>query len=101
MSQPMPRRRFLQVTAASATALTGFAHAAQSAPQAAQGGDAKLRTRFQIACMTLPYSSFPLQRALQGIRKAGYAYVAWGTTHVEEGGKRAAVMPADAPPARA
>jgi sugar phosphate isomerase/epimerase len=51
--------------------------------------------------MTLPYSRFPLQRALQGIRKAGYSFVAWGTTHSEEGGKQAAVMPADAPPARA
>ena len=45
-------------------------------------------TRFQIACMTLPYSQFPLQRALTGIKAAGYRYVAWGTTHVEEDGKR-------------
>ena len=38
-------------------------------------------TRFQIACMTLPYSRFPLDRALTGIKAAGYDYVAWGTTH--------------------
>src|SRR5262245_54331720 len=101
MSASMPRRRFMQVTAAGATALTALAGAAQGAPQTAQAGDPKQRTRFQIACMTLPYSRFPLQRALQSIRKAGYSFVAWGTTHTEEGGKQAAVMPADAPPARA
>ena len=38
--------------------------------------------------MTLPYSQFPLQRALTGIKAAGYQHVAWGTTHVEEGGAR-------------
>src|SRR5262245_51872629 len=102
MAQPSSRRRFMQVSAAGLTALTGFAGRTSAAPTAG-GGEAKqkTRTRFQIACMTLPYSRFPLQRALQGIRKAGYSYVAWGTTHMEEGGKQAAVMPADAPPARA
>ena len=45
-------------------------------------------TRFQIACMTLPYSQFPLQRALTGIKAAGYQYVAWGTTHVERARRR-------------
>jgi len=38
-------------------------------------------TEFQLACMTLPYSPFPFARALEGIRGAGYKYVAWGTTH--------------------
>lgn len=38
-------------------------------------------TQFQIACMTLPYRLYPLERALQGIRSAGYEFVAWGTTH--------------------
>ena len=48
-------------------------------------------TDFQIACMTLPYSQFPLQRALDGIISAGYRYVAWGTSHRETpGGKRTA-----------
>ena len=59
------------------------------------------RTRFQIACMTLPYGRFPLTRALQGIKAAGYEYVAWGTRHVEEGGARVPVMATDAPPAKA
>ena len=55
-------------------------------------------TDFQIACMTLPYSQFPLERALEGIKRAGYRYVAWGTTHKQPGGQSAPVMAADAPP---
>jgi len=57
-------------------------------------------TRFQIACMTLPYSRFPLDRALTGIKATGYNYVAWGTTH-KEGAAEVPVIAADAPPARA
>ena len=38
-------------------------------------------TNFQLACMTLPYSAFPLERALTGIRGAGFRYVAWGVSH--------------------
>jgi sugar phosphate isomerase/epimerase len=59
-------------------------------------------TKFQIACMTLPYSQFPLQRALTGIKSAGYDFVAWGTSHRETpGGKRIPVMPVDAHPSKA
>jgi sugar phosphate isomerase/epimerase len=62
----------------------------------------KAPTKFQLACMTLPYSQFPLQRALEGIKRAGYEYVAWGTTHKENGGDRGVpVMPDDSPPAKA
>jgi sugar phosphate isomerase/epimerase len=57
-------------------------------------------TRFQIACMTLPYSPFPLQRALTGLRAAGYRYVAWGTTHRQDG-KDVPVLAPDAAPAQA
>jgi sugar phosphate isomerase/epimerase len=57
-------------------------------------------TKFQIACMTLPYSRFPLARALSGLRDAGYQYVAWGTTHQEDG-KQVPVVAADAPPEKA
>ena len=53
-------------------------------------------TKFQIACMTLPYSAFPLERALAGIKVAGYRHVAWGTSHREDGGKLVPVMPSDA-----
>jgi sugar phosphate isomerase/epimerase len=60
------------------------------------------KTKFQIACMTLPYSQYPLERALSGLKEAGYRYVAWGTTHKEAGESRGVpVMPADAPPAKA
>ncbi len=83
------RRAFLQ---ASAAALAGAG--------LARAGEKKKLTRFQIACMTLPYSRFPLERALKGIKGAGYKYVAWGTTH-QEGGKRVPVMPAGAKPERA
>src|SRR5438309_7204370 len=58
-------------------------------------------TKFQIACMTLPYSPFPLDRALSGIKDAGYRYVAWGTEHKDSDGKKTPVVAADAPPDKA
>lgn len=38
-------------------------------------------TKFQLACMTLPYSAYPVERALSGIAAAGYRHVAWGVNH--------------------
>jgi sugar phosphate isomerase/epimerase len=70
---------------------------AAALPALAQEGAAGGRTLFQIACMTLPYGRFPLQRALEGIRSSGYRFVAWGTEHQEEPGRRVPVMAADAP----
>lgn len=35
----------------------------------------------KLACMTLPYSELPFRRALEGIARAGYRYLAFGTTH--------------------
>src|SRR6476661_3314470 len=58
-------------------------------------------TNFQIACMTLPYAQFPLQRALDGIARSGYRFVAWGTTHVEGVNDRRPALAVDAPPADA
>jgi sugar phosphate isomerase/epimerase len=58
-------------------------------------------TRFQIACMTLPYAAFPSQRALTGIKGAGYDYVAWGTTHREQTGMDSPILSGDAAPDRA
>ncbi len=58
-------------------------------------------TKFQLACMTLPYSAFPLQRALTGIKASGYDFVAWGTTHRESSGEAKPVMAVDAPPSGA
>ncbi|MGV3724488.1 MAG: hypothetical protein ACO1SX_26640, partial [Actinomycetota bacterium] len=58
--------------AAAAAALLANGRAAHSAPAA---------TEFQVACMTYVYRAFPLERALQGIARSGYRYVAWGTEH--------------------
>jgi len=58
-------------------------------------------TKFQLACMTLPYSAFPLERALRGIAGAGYGFVGWGTTHREAAGERVPVLAPDAPAAQA
>jgi sugar phosphate isomerase/epimerase len=102
MAADLPRRRFLQVGAATAAGLAwaGASGAARAQRGAAQEQPRGKPTQFQIACMTLPYSRFSLERALRGIRDAGYRYVAWGTTH-QEGGKQVPVMPADAPAERA
>ena len=62
--------------------------------------DERKPTRFPIACMTLPYSAFPLGRSLEGIKAAGYKFVAWGVTH-RENGKDVPVVAPDAPPATA
>lgn len=84
-------RRKLFLASMGAVAGTGFAKRVHADTVAVN------KTDFQLACMTLPYSSFPLRRALTGIQSAGYRYVAWGTTHQETaGGQRIPVMPADA-----
>ena len=51
--------------------------------------------------MTLPYSRFPLERALSGIKGAGYQYVAWGTTHLDQKGNEVPILAGDAPADRA
>ncbi len=48
--------------------------------------------------MTLPYSAFPLDRALKGIAAAGYRFVGWGTNHRNSAGQRTPLLAADAPP---
>lgn len=58
-------------------------------------------TNFQIACMTLPYAQFSWERALSGIKSAGYRFVAWGTTHKDESGKPIPVIAPDAAPSQA
>ena len=58
-------------------------------------------TRFQIACMTLPYSAFPAERALSGIRSAGYEYVGWGVNHRDSSGANKPMLALEAPPAEA
>ena len=56
-------------------------------------------TRFRIACMTLPYSAFPLERALAGIEKTGHKYVAWGVSHRDAAGVMRPVLDVKAVPA--
>jgi sugar phosphate isomerase/epimerase len=102
MFSPLSRRSFLsQSSLALATAAVASRALAQDSDSQAPA-DSKKPTDFQIACMTLPYSQFPLQRALEGIKASGYTYVAWGTSHIESGdGKRVPVMAEDASEAQA
>jgi len=91
MSKPLSRRHFITATTATLVAAQFPVHAQDTKS-----------TEFQLACMTLPYSQFPLARALKGIKAAGYRQVAWGTSHRETpGGKRIPVMAPDAPTAKA
>jgi sugar phosphate isomerase/epimerase len=83
----MRRRHFL-----------GSALAARSLARGRQTGAA---TRFQIACMTLPYAAFPPERALRGIRQAGYGYVAWGVNHRDSSGQPRPLLAVEAPAAEA
>jgi sugar phosphate isomerase/epimerase len=100
MTSQVPRRTFLQ---AAALGMGNLAIQSTNLSSADEKADATGKpTAFQIACMTLPYSQFPLARALSGIQGAGYKFVAWGTTHKEEGdSKGVPVMPADAHPTKA
>lgn len=54
-------------------------------------------TRFQLACMTLPYSAHPMERALEGIKRAGYDYVAWGVNHKDAQGRTKPALAVNAP----
>lgn len=100
---PVPTRRdFLKASAAlAAVSSLGLGNRRLQATDkqpAAQQPSARQPTIFQHACMTLPYSQFPLERALTGIAAAGYRYVAWGVTHRESSGKQLPVMAEDAAP---
>ena len=98
------RRTFLHAGTAALPALALARPSARAAPLPQRQDKSPARgkpTQFQIACMTLPYARFPLQRALEGIRAAGYRHVAWGINHTEAGGKQVPILAADAPPARA
>ena len=89
-----------------ASAVLGVTTAAGMAPVPFVGAAEPVKaerkpTGFQHACMTLPYSAFPLQRALEGIKAAGYEHVAWGVRHREANGEQVPVMAEDAPPEQA
>jgi sugar phosphate isomerase/epimerase len=94
----LDRRAFLKMGVA---ALPLFACRGLRAAEGTSISPLRKKTEFQIACMTLPYGQFPLERALSGIQSAGYQFVAWGTTHKESDGKSNPLMPADASPQKA
>ncbi|MEX1096579.1 MAG: TIM barrel protein [Planctomycetales bacterium] len=100
----LDRRSFLQAGAALVTgaAAARFAHA-QDTPAAGASAEAGKPTEFQVACMTLPFSAFPFAQALGGIKRAGFEYVALGTTHVEDpsNNQRVPILAPDAGAARA
>lgn len=104
----MQRRQFLGALAASgaASAITGLAAVSRSdarTPASGQGAGTPTDapTRFQLACMTLPYAAFPMERALEGIKAAGYSHVAWGVTHKNGAGQPRPALDVNAPPAEA
>jgi sugar phosphate isomerase/epimerase len=90
------RRSFLAAGAALALSPRLFAQPAKAKP-----ADRPSPTKFQIACMTLPYAPYPFERALSGIKEAGYKYVALYTTHKEADGKQTPVIAADDAPDKA
>ena len=93
------RREFLQAGVALA-ASSGLRSPLQAAAHASEGSAGK-PTTFQVACMTLPYGSFPFERALAGLKQAGYKFVALGTNHNQGDGKRTPILAPDATPAQA
>lgn len=40
-----------------------------------------MNPNIQLACMTFPYNKYPLERALEGVAKAGFRYVSLGLPH--------------------
>lgn len=106
------RRSFLKNSALAFGALTTGAITNSVFSQSATGHAASLTnssakitnngaTQFVHACMTLPYRNYPLQRALEGIKSAGFNHVAWGTQHRDENGNNHPVMPETAAPEKA
>lgn len=106
------RRLFIKNSALAFGALTTGAITNSIFSQSATGHAASLTnssatftndgaTQFFHACMTLPYRNYPLQRALKGIKSAGFNHVAWGTQHRDENGDNHPVMPETAAPEKA
>jgi sugar phosphate isomerase/epimerase len=93
----LTRREFVRGTAS----LAALAVMRSTARVSAAVPEPKKKTEFKIACMTLPYAQFSLQRALTGIQSAGFKCVAWGTTHNEGDGKATPAIAPDASPAKA
>jgi sugar phosphate isomerase/epimerase len=106
-SEGWPNRRTFLGLAATGLTSAAWQQCARSSQEGAREGSrdgARRRsptappTKFLLACMTLPYHEFRLERALSGIKAAGYSHVAWGTTHKDESGREVPVLALDAPP---
>jgi len=106
----LDRRALLKLAAAASLGLAGAPSMVQGrdvsqsplAFQAPKAGDPRPQpTRFLIACNTSSYSKFPLVRALQGIAGAGFQYVAWGNTHLDNGAGEVPLLAVDAEIVRA
>src|SRR5437762_9798880 len=61
MQTALDRRAFLRIAGSSLPALAFGSFGADETPLPRKP---KAKTEFQIACMTLPYAQFPLERAL-------------------------------------
>lgn len=72
-----------------------------AAPLLSQAFAQPAPTRFQYACMTLPYSAHPMERALEGIKRAGYDHVAWGVNHKDAQGRTKPALAVNAPASEA
>src|SRR5262249_29345004 len=92
------RRRFLQASAVGLLPLRADKPADKEKP-----AEKKKPTKFQVGCMTLVYAHLPFDRALKGLKSAGYRYVALYNSHAEAPGskKRVPVIAGDAAPAKA
>jgi len=97
LKQELNRRSILKLGAG----LTGLAMVTPVQADKDQPAKKGKLTKFQIACMTLPYAQFPFDRALTGIQSAGYRYVAWYTTHRDAAGKQVNVLAENDPPEKA
>lgn len=101
-TQNIDRRSLLRMSAGLAgAALVSTAAGEEKPAEKDKPVDRTRPTRFQIACMTITYSAFPLERALTGLKEAGYRFVAWGTSHKEDSGKSVPVLAGDAAPEKA
>src|SRR5262245_22897564 len=96
---PKPdRRTFLGLGAAGAWGVLTAEQAGALQVQAARGKP----TQFRVACMTLPYSQFPIEEAITSIKPPGYQFAAWCNPQRKGGhDKPVPVLPADAPPEKA
>lgn len=90
----LDRRSFLQAGAAAVAGAAAARFASAQEKTAAALPEAGKPTEFQVACMTLPFGAYPFEQALAAIKRAGFEYVALGTTHVEEpgSGKRVPIL---------